>query len=1259
MAKGRIEKGDIVAEGVLNDFNKDIETTIANINTLKLAVVAVAETGKKLKQGVSTVKPKDVKTVEQFNALTKKSNQNAENRYKIDNDLLVLKEQLKQQQTAQNKAIKTEVALGDKQLNTLEKIRARNAQLKTAKDKVNITTKKGQAQLKRMNDELNRNNKILDQNASKLGKLKNNIGNYGSALGKLKGLGSALGITAGIAGLVSVFKGAFNTVKEFEQSMANLSAITGATGKDLEFLRDKAIELGKVTTLSAGQVAEGFKIIASAKPELLQDAEALAEVTKQAITLAEAAGIELPEAALAVTTALNSFGAGADEAAKFVDVLAAGSKFGAGDINFLNEAMVKVGTVASSAGLGIQETVGALELLAEKGIPASAAGNQLKGVLLNLQKEGKGFIDGKFNLQGAIAQVNEELNEIKDPAKKAAAEIKLFGTQNIVTGQTLLKNNGRLAEMTEAVDANGIALEQQRINNDTLGGAVKSLASQYEAWILKSSQAGGAVDKLKDGIKFLADNFETIIGYIGLAAKAFLAYKAVAIITTIQTNIMTMSFVRLGLAQGGIKGALAAMSGGLKNVGKALASNAIGIAIVAIVLAFSELKKQMDRSKQASIKYKEIQEEINQIHESATEKIGEETGSLEVLVAQIKVTNTGSEERGRLLEELNTKYGTNLQNIQDETKFLKLLDIEQQKIIDNMVVEIRLQAKKDEFTQIIKNLQIEEEKLSKMRENAVAKYGKLSDKEIKAKFKDLAMRMRIDHAIQRSMDTVDKKREWLVSRNAGYDAGEQKSLVEKLKRDRKALESTLLVQLKSRAEDKEKNKPKKTPEQITCEKAGGTWDKATMTCIPKKKPKGDDPKVEKEISLQKEIEDAQIELVKKEQEREELALAKKHERLIKATEAQKTNDLEFIEWKKLQEEIFLQDLNKIQEKYDKDKEEKVEKVEKVSQEQINVQQAEYNILIADANISEKKMNELLTEQILAKAELEKLGKTELERKIIDRKALNDINALTKKEIDNTAELVKIREESLQFSQDVAIALIDKRIEALDRETAAHIKQAETFRTLAENGSIEAKESLAEENRLAAESERKAAELEKRKQRILMVTNVLKAFNANLSVEGTTSGEALAKAITSEAVLNQFIASIGSAYEGMEDTGKATNPLDSNGGRVMLLHDNERIMTAKQNAMIGGVSNDHVAQVMEQHRLGNYMDGGQLVAKVDNAELVNGLNTLTGKIEAVEKAILNQPKESNNTAEMLSNYMVFENHKIQGGKTTTSRFKVKR
>ena len=98
------------------------------------------------------------------------------------------------------------------------------------------------------------------------------------------------------------------TFATFEQSVADLSAITGATGEDLKFYADAAREMGAVTTLSASEVADAFRLVASAKPDLLSNAEALKEVTAQAITLAEAAGISVPEAANTMASALNQFG---------------------------------------------------------------------------------------------------------------------------------------------------------------------------------------------------------------------------------------------------------------------------------------------------------------------------------------------------------------------------------------------------------------------------------------------------------------------------------------------------------------------------------------------------------------------------------------------------------------------------------------------------------------------------------------------------------------------------------------------------------------------------------------------------------------------------------------------------------------------------------------------------------------------------------------------------------------------------------------
>jgi hypothetical protein len=86
----------------------------------------------------------------------------------------------------------------------------------------------------------------------------------------------------------------------FTKSISELSAITGATGKDLKFYEEQAALIGKTTTLSASQAADAFKLIASAKPDLLANKEALAAVTKEAVKLAEAAGIGLADAASTV-----------------------------------------------------------------------------------------------------------------------------------------------------------------------------------------------------------------------------------------------------------------------------------------------------------------------------------------------------------------------------------------------------------------------------------------------------------------------------------------------------------------------------------------------------------------------------------------------------------------------------------------------------------------------------------------------------------------------------------------------------------------------------------------------------------------------------------------------------------------------------------------------------------------------------------------------------------------------------------------------
>src|SRR5690606_11091448 len=108
--------------------------------------------------------------------------------------------------------------------------------------------------------------------------------------------------------------------------------ITGATGDDLAYYEEQAKKIGQTTSLSASQAVEAFKLIGSAKPELLSNKEALAAMTEEAIKLAEASGMDLPDAANSLASALNQFGESSEEANRYINVMAAGAKEGSAEI---------------------------------------------------------------------------------------------------------------------------------------------------------------------------------------------------------------------------------------------------------------------------------------------------------------------------------------------------------------------------------------------------------------------------------------------------------------------------------------------------------------------------------------------------------------------------------------------------------------------------------------------------------------------------------------------------------------------------------------------------------------------------------------------------------------------------------------------------------------------------------------------------------------------------------------------------------------
>ncbi len=288
---------------------------------------------------------------------------------------------------------------------------------------------------------------------------------------------AAISKVAAAAGLAIGAAFGVNAVRlqtQFAASISELSAITGATGEDLKFLTEQAKLFGRTTTLSASQAAEAFKLVASAKPDLLENRDALAQVTRQAIELAEAAGITLPEAAKTVGESLNQFGAGAQEAARFVNVLAAGAKFGSSEIAQTSEALINAGVAAKSAGLSFEEANAAIQVLASAGIKGSDAGTKLRSALIKLQVQA----NDEFN--PAIVGMNKALENLAEANLTITEKVALFGERSLVVGDILINNAALFTTLEGKVTDTNIAVEQASVRMDNLAGDLKAANSAFE-----------------------------------------------------------------------------------------------------------------------------------------------------------------------------------------------------------------------------------------------------------------------------------------------------------------------------------------------------------------------------------------------------------------------------------------------------------------------------------------------------------------------------------------------------------------------------------------------------------------------------------------------------------------------------------------------------------------------------------------------------------------------------------------------------------
>lgn len=421
------------------------------------------------------------------------------------------------------------------------------------------------------------------------------VGNSIASAGK-----KMMGVTTVIGG---VGVAAVKTAADFDSAMSQVAAVSGATGKDFDALRNKAREMGAKTKFSATEAAEAMNYMAMAgwkTEDMLSGIEGI-------MNLAAASDEDLATTSDIVTDALTAFGLSAKDSGHFADILAAASSNANTNVSMMGETFKYCAPIAGALGFSAGDTAEAIGLMANAGIKSSQAGTALRTIMNNLAGDVK--ISGKAigdvtiattNADGSMRDLSDILADCRSAfgnlteSEKAQAAESLVG-KNAMSGFLALMNAGEgdIEKLSSAIEnCDGSAEKMAMTMQDNLAGQLTILKSQLQELAISFgnilmpairsivSKLQGFVDKLNgmdEGTKRTIATIALLVASIG----PLLIIIGTAIS---KIGVAMQGFVKLANGISKLKVAVQGGAGVLGKLGAALGGiSAPVLAVVAVI----------------------------------------------------------------------------------------------------------------------------------------------------------------------------------------------------------------------------------------------------------------------------------------------------------------------------------------------------------------------------------------------------------------------------------------------------------------------------------------------------------------------------------------------------------------------------------------------------------------------------------------------------------------------------------------------------
>ncbi|GKV64677.1 MULTISPECIES: phage tail tape measure protein [unclassified Sporosarcina] len=425
--------------------------------------------------------------------------------------------------------------------------------------------------------------RVAESGFTKFGEKMESVGSKMQSVGAgMKDVGKSMSmyVTAPLVGFGAV---AAKTGIDFGDSMAKVQAVSGATGKDLDNLREKAKEMGAKTKFSASQSAEALNYMAMAGWKTTDMLDGLEGV----MDLAAASGEDLGIVSDIVTDGLTAFGLSAKDSGRFADVLAAASANANTNVGMLGKSFEYAAPVAGALGYSVEDTAVALGLMANAGIKADKGGTALRSMLTNLVTPNKRMtaIMNELNISltdssGNMKQLDEIMSDLRvgfgglTEEQQASYAAMLFGKE-AMSGALAVINASETDynKLTKAVaGSTGAAKEMADIMEGKLGGTIREIKSGLEGFAIS------LYEEMEPSLVKVAAGIKGFVGWLNDLSPA--AKKSALVVGGIAAAIgpVLVGLGTMTVALGSVIGFIGSVSSaiGIMGTGVAAATPLIG-----------------------------------------------------------------------------------------------------------------------------------------------------------------------------------------------------------------------------------------------------------------------------------------------------------------------------------------------------------------------------------------------------------------------------------------------------------------------------------------------------------------------------------------------------------------------------------------------------------------------------------------------------------------------------------------------------------